>query len=237
MNKEKLRDALTLLKIEPTEQQLSQFGRFYEQLLEWNARVNLTAITAEEEVLVKHFYDSLLALQLPEWEDQGKIVDVGTGAGFPGIPLKIVRPQLEVHLLDSLNKRVLFLEHIITTLNLENTAAFHQRAEEAGQDPRRRERYDVAVSRAVARLPVLLEYCLPLVRPGGYFIAYKGPEAPRELEESQKALRILQGEATRAAEMTLPQEAGKRMLVVIRKTGHTPAAYPRKAGLPEKKPL
>ncbi|MDX9872833.1 MAG: 16S rRNA (guanine(527)-N(7))-methyltransferase RsmG [Clostridia bacterium] len=237
MNKDAFRELISELDIALNEGQLEQFAQYYQELLDWNSRVNLTAITGEKEVLIKHFYDSLLVMKLPEWSGQDRIIDVGTGAGFPGIPLKIANPLLQVQLLDSLQKRVHFLEHIIRVLKLDKITALHMRAEEAGRDKGLRGQYDAAVSRAVARLPVLLELCLPLVRTGGWFFAYKGPEAPQEVEEAQEALRLLQGQIVRVEKTALPQDSGERYILIIRKTGPTSTAYPRKPGTPEKKPL
>ena len=218
-----------------TEEQLAQFTRYYELLVETNKVMNLTAITEPEEVAVKHMVDSLLA-----YEDgmQGKtLVDVGTGAGFPGVPLKIYCPSLRVTLVDSLGKRLRFLEQVIDELGLKGIRCEHLRAEDAGRSKKHREQYDYVTARAVARLSVLSEYCLPLVKKGGKFIALKGSRFAEEIEEGEAAVKILGGKIISAEPVKLPGLDDGRAIIKIAKIKATPAQYPRKAGTPEKQPL
>lgn len=218
-----------------TEQQLEQFTKYYELLVETNKFMNLTAITEPEEVAVKHMIDSLLAYD----EDMsGKtLADVGTGAGFPGVPLKIYCPELKVTLIDSLGKRLKFLQQVIDTLGLKYIRCEHLRAEDAGKNSKHREKYDLVTARAVARLSVLAEYCLPLVKKGGRFIALKGSKYAEEIEEGTEAVQILGGKIISAEPVKLPGLDDGRAIIKIGKTKTTPAQYPRKAGTPEKQPL
>lgn len=219
-----------------TEKHLEQFSLYFDLLIETNKVMNLTAITEPEEVAVKHIIDSLLAYD--EKIFPGKLLaDVGTGAGFPGIPLKIYCPELKVVLLDSLAKRLKFLETVTERLGLEDISCVHLRAEDAGQNKDHREKYDLVTARAVARLSVLSEYCLPLVKQGGYFIAMKGSKFKEEITEGLTAVSILGGEIVSAEEVKLPGLDDGRAIIKIRKIKRTPAKYPRKAGLPEKQPL
>ena len=218
-----------------TEEQLAQFTRYYELLVETNKVMNLTAITEPEEVAVKHMVDSLLA-----YEDgmQGKtLVDVGTGAGFPGVPLKIYCPSLRVTLVDSLGKRLRFLQQVIDELGLKGIRCEHLRAEDAGRSKKHREQYDYVTARAVARLSVLSEYCLPLAKKGGQFIALKGSRFAEEIEEGEAAVKILGGKIISAEPVKLPGLDDGRAIIKIAKMKATPAQYPRKAGTPEKQPL
>ena len=218
-----------------TEEQLAQFTRYYELLVETNKVMNLTAITEPEEVAVKHMVDSLLA-----YEDgmQGKtLVDVGTGAGFPGVPLKIYCPSLRVTLVDSLGKRLRFLQQVIDELGLKGIRCEHLRAEDAGRSKKYREQYDYVTARAVARLSVLSEYCLPLAKKGGQFIALKGSRFAEEIEEGEAAVKILGGKIISAEPVKLPGLDDGRAIIKIAKIKATPAQYPRKAGTPEKQPL
>ena len=218
-----------------TEEQLAQFTRYYELLVETNKVMNLTAITEPEEVAVKHMVDSLLA-----YEDgmQGKtLVDVGTGAGFPGVPLKIYCPSLKVTLVDSLGKRLRFLEQVIDELGLKGIRCEHLRAEDAGRSKKHREQYDYVTARSVARLSVLSEYCLPLAKKGGQFIALKGSRFAEEIEEGEAAVKILGGKIISAEPVKLPGLDDGRAIIKIAKIKATPAQYPRKAGTPEKQPL
>lgn len=218
-----------------TEEQLAQFTRYYELLVETNKVMNLTAITEPEEVAVKHMVDSLLA-----YEDgmQGKtLVDVGTGAGFPGVPLKIYCPSLKVTLVDSLGKRLRFLQQVIDELGLKGIRCEHLRAEDAGRSKKHREQYDYVTARAVARLSVLSEYCLPLAKKGGQFIALKGSRFAEEIEEGEAAVKILGGKIISAEPVKLPGLDNGRAIIKIAKIKATPAQYPRKAGTPEKQPL
>lgn len=218
-----------------TDKQLQQFNRYYEMLVETNKVMNLTAITEPDEVAVKHMIDSLLA-----YDDSFKgktLADVGTGAGFPGIPLKIYCPELNVVLIDSLGKRLKFLQNVIAELELENICCEHMRAEDAGKNKAHREKYDLVTARAVARLSVLSEYCLPLVKKGGLFIALKGSKFAEEIEEGRAALKILGGKLLSSEQVKLPGLDDGRAIVKIAKIKSTPAQYPRKAGTPEKEPL
>ena len=215
--------------------QLEQFTTYYEMLVETNKVMNLTAITEPEEVAVKHFIDSLLA-----YDDTmaGKtLADVGTGAGFPGVPLKIFCPELKVVLIDSLGKRLKFLQNVIDALGLKNITCEHARAEDAGRNKKHREKYDLVTARAVARLSVLSEYCLPLVKKGGRFIALKGSKYADEFAEGTEAVKILGGKIISAEPVKLPGLDDGRAIIKIEKIKTTPAQYPRKAGTPDKQPL
>jgi len=237
MDKTLLARILQEAKIDLTTEQTKMFDLFKNELSEWNKKINLTSIEDDAEIIVKHFYDSILGMKAACWTGTGKLLDLGTGAGFPGIPLKIICPQLNVTLVDSLKKRICFLEHIIKTLQLEATEAIHGRAEDLGQDRGYREKYDYVVSRAVAKMPVLLEFCLPFLKKGGCFIAYKGPEGEGEINVSRKALEILGGKINEIKEYKLPLERGTRVIITIAKENTTPSQYPRRPGTPEKRPL
>lgn len=218
-----------------TEQQLEQFDKYYELLVETNKVMNLTAITEPDEVAVKHMIDSLLAY---EPEMAGKtLADVGTGAGFPGVPLKIYCPQLKVTLIDSLGKRLKFLQTVIDQLGLKGIRCEHLRAEDAGRNKQHREKYDLVTARAVARLSVLSEYCLPLAKKGGMFIALKGSRFAEEIAEGEAAVKLLGGKIISQEQVKLPGLDDGRAIVKITKVKNTPAQYPRKAGTPEKQPL
>ncbi len=220
-----------------SERQREQFCRYNDLLLEWNGKMNLTAITAPREVAVKHMIDSLTAYDEVWFRGVTAVADVGTGAGFPGLPLKIFRPALRLTLIDSLAKRVRFLEETVAALGLEGVACVHARAEEAARQKEYRERFDVVVSRAVANLPVLAEYALPFVKPGGSFLALKGAKYQEEADAAGHALATLGGRLDEIRPIHLPGLTDKRAILHIRKESPTPAAYPRKAGTPEKKPL
>ncbi|MEE3381845.1 MAG: 16S rRNA (guanine(527)-N(7))-methyltransferase RsmG [Succiniclasticum sp.] len=220
-----------------TQEQLDQFGIYYEKLIETNAHLNLTALTSPDDVAVKHFIDSLLAYDPQLMKPGATLIDVGTGAGFPGLPLKFYVPELKVTLLDSLEKRLRFLDDVLAATHVKGIRLVHARAEDGGRDPKHRGQYDVAVSRAVAKLSVLAEYCLPFVKRGGYFVALKGSKYEAEIAEAQHALAVLGGKLAAARPVHLPGLDDGRAVVVIRKVKDTPAAYPRKAGLPSKKPL
>lgn len=218
-----------------TEQQLEQFDKYYELLVETNKVMNLTAITEPDEVAVKHMIDSLLAYD-PEMAGK-TLADVGTGAGFPGVPLKIYCPQLKVTLIDSLGKRLKFLQNVIDQLGLKGIRCEHLRAEDAGRNKLHREKYDLVTARAVARLSVLSEYCLPLAKKGGMFIALKGSRFAEEIAEGEAAVKILGGKIISQEQVKLPGLDDGRAIVKITKVKSTPAQYPRKAGTPEKQPL
>ena len=220
-----------------SDDQKDRFIKYYELLTEWNQKINLTAITAFDDVIRKHFLDSLYFLNLPGLSRSGKMIDVGTGAGFPGIPIAIVCPDMRITLLDSLRKRTDFLALCRDELSLGNMEPVHTRAEDGARDPFHREKYDFAVSRAVASLPVLCEYCIPFVKKGGAFISYKSLKADQEVKDSEKAVHLLGGEIEHISHLKLAGTDEERNLIVIRKTGDTPKKYPRKSGMPSKKPI
>lgn len=236
---DKLRSGMEDLGIVLSENQVIQFYRYYELLLEWNKVMNLTSITEMDDVITKHFVDSLTLIKAaPDLlEKELSVIDVGTGAGFPGIPLKIVFPQLKITLLDSLNKRIKFLSHVISELNLDCTNPIHGRAEDFGRDNQYREQFDLCVSRAVANIAVLSEYALPFVKQGGYFIPYKSGKIDEELKEGKTAIKKLGGEIQEVVRFQLIEVDAGRALVMIEKKEKTEKRYPRKAGLPVKEPL
>lgn len=218
-------------------EQLQQFTDYYDLLIEWNLFMNLTGITDFDEVLKKHFEDSLAIVKVISISEYQSVIDIGTGAGFPGIPLKIAFPHLNVVLLDSLGKRVKFLNHVIEKLGLENIEAVHARAEDFAKNVDNREKFDIAVSRAVANLSSLSEYCIPYVKSGGYFISYKSGKIEEELEQAKKAIHVLGGETEKVEKFTLAESDMERSLVVIRKIKPTSKKYPRKAGMPSREPI
>ncbi|HZK26921.1 MAG TPA: 16S rRNA (guanine(527)-N(7))-methyltransferase RsmG [Thermoclostridium sp.] len=219
-----------------TENQIANFERYHKMLIEWNEKINLTAITDERDVVIKHFIDSISIIQfIPK--NALNIIDVGTGAGFPGIPLKVVKDQLNITLLDSLEKRVRFLNSIINEIGISGIRTIHARAEDLGKDKEHRECYDVGTARAVASLSVLCEYILPFVRIGGYFICMKGSDVENEISDSKTALSILGGEIEKVVNFSLPFEKSERNIILIKKIRHTPTKYPRKSGKPTKTPL
>ena len=238
---ELLQKSFASINIELTDEQTQQFLLYADLLCEWNEKINLTTITDFPEIVIKHFVDSLMISQSSnvsrETLANGKIIDVGTGAGFPGIPLKIIYPNAKITLLDSLNKRVTFLNQVISELHLKKITAIHGRAEELGRNPEHREHYELCVSRAVANLSTLSEYCLPLVRRGGYFVAYKSGNIKEEVAAADKAVNVMGGKFTEIEMFQLPNTDIQRSLVPIRKTSPTPKKYPRKAGTPAKQPL
>ncbi len=237
---------LNELHIELSEKQLSQFLAYYEMLVEWNKVMNLTAITDFDEVCKKHFIDSLSLVKaydvifsddIQNGLSSVSVIDVGTGAGFPGIPLKIAFPDLKITLLDSLQKRVNFLQTVIDELSLQEIEAIHGRAEDFAKKGKLREKYDICISRAVANLSTLSEYCLPYVKVEGYFISYKSEKITEEMQNAEKALSVLGGSVEKQVEFMIPASDIYRNLVVIHKIKETPALYPRKAGVPSKNPL
>ena len=234
-----LKDCAEKMGIALDETQLEQFMGYMSLLLEWNEKMNLTAITEEREVVLKHFADclSLLPSLGKTREDAFSVIDVGTGAGFPGYPVKLAYPNIELTLLDSLQKRIGFLEEVKAQLGLENVTCIHSRAEDGGQNPALREKFDVCVSRAVANLAVLSEYCLPFVKEGGSFLALKGPDAEAEVKEAANALEKLGGTLVEIKDVEIPHADLSHKLVIIKKTAPTPKQYPRKAGKISKKPL
>lgn len=234
-----LKKDLNEFGIELTAEMEEQFLLYYNMLIEWNSFMNLTAITDFDEVLKKHFTDSVSLIRaIPDLgEKKFKVIDVGTGAGFPGIPLKIVFPNISVVLLDSLNKRVNFLKEVISKLQLTDITAMHGRAEDFAQNKEYRESFDLCVSRAVANLATLSEYCLPFVKKNGRFISYKSEKVSEEFEVSGKAISVLGGEYENQVTFELPDSDIYRNLFVIKKKSATPGKYPRKAGLPLKEPI
>lgn len=215
---------------------IEKFNKYKDLLKEWNDHINLTAITKDEEIWEKHFLDSCLSLSKDLINDGASIIDVGTGAGFPGMPLKIMKEDIELTLLDSLNKRIKFLMKVSEEIEIKGIEYIHGRAEDFGQDESYREKYDVAVSRAVSSLPALLEFCLPFVKVGGVFLSYKGPGYMEEIELSKKALEELGGSVEKIEEFILP-DGSERYILVVRKINETPSKYPRKAGKVTKKPI
>lgn len=236
---EVLRKGCKELGIILSEKQEQQFMKYYQLLLEWNQRVNLTSITDYEDVINKHFLDSLCLVKIPDVirKEKKKVIDVGTGAGFPGIPLKIIFPEIQLTLLDSLNKRINFLNALVEELELDEVTAIHGRAEELGKNKEYRETFDLCVSRAVAHLSVLSEYCIPLVRVKGDFVPYKSGNIQEELEEAQGAVKLLGGCIRDKVEFTVPNSDMSRSLICIEKKHATPGKYPRKSGIPGKSPL
>ncbi len=220
-----------------SEYQKNQFQNYYELLIEENEKYNLTAITDYEDVLIKHFIDSALINQLDLDFNNKKMIDIGTGAGFPAIPIKIMNPTVHMTCLDALNKRIGFLNLVIGNLKLDHVELIHGRAEDFGQNPAYREQYDYAVSRAVAELRLLLEFVMPFVKPGGYFIAYKSLKSDQELVDADNALKMMQTRLEKIVKLNLPNNQGFRELLVFRKTGNISKKYPRKAGVPKKSPL
>lgn len=219
------------------EEQINQFFKYYELLVSWNEKMNLTAITEEKEVIIKHFLDCLTVAKEFDFAPSTHLIDIGTGAGFPGLPLKIAYPHLEITLVDSLQKRIRFLETVTEELGLMQVQCIHGRAEELGQSPVYREQYDLCVSRAVAHLSVLYEYTLPFIAQGGYFLALKGPDVVQELAESEKALGLLGGKHIQTSTLSLPYSDITHSIIRIKKDRQTPTQYPRKAGIPSKKPI
>ena len=232
---EMLKSGAAAMHIELTDTQLAQFDLYASLLVEWNQKMNLTAITDPEGIVVKHFLDSLSFLSCVKVPKNASLIDVGTGAGFPAVVLKIARPDLRITLLDSLNKRLLFLQEVSKQLGLPMTTV-HARAEEGGRNPQLRQKFDFATARAVAALPVLSEYCLPFVKKGGAFVAMKGPGGETELADAQKAIRTLGGKAEETHLHTL-DDGSSRTIIVIRKIAPTPPAYPRAGGKIAKYPL
>lgn len=236
---DKMMSGLKEVGITLSEKQIDQFYQYYELLIEWNKVMNLTAITELEEVVSKHFVDSMTLVKAVSdiGAQDACIIDVGTGAGFPGIPLKIAFSNLKITLLDSLNKRIKFLDEVIAQLGLEQIVTIHGRAEDFGKDSKYREQFDFCVSRAVANAATLSEYCLPFVKVGGCFIPYKSGKIDEELENGKKAIKTFGGEIQNVVRFQLESADADRALVVIRKIEKTPKKYPRKAGVPSKEPI
>jgi 16S rRNA (guanine527-N7)-methyltransferase len=226
-----------LFDMELTTDQIQQFAAFHRLLDEWNDKINLTTITDPDEVRVRHFLDSLTPVQVIGFDPGDRVIDVGTGGGFPGLPLAILFPNVEMILLDSTRKKLDFVNVVVDELGLDNVSTIHGRAEDVGNDSTHRGRYDVVLSRAVALLPTLLEYLLPLAKVGGFCIAMKGESAEREVNESKRALFILKGDVKPLAAVNLPNTEKTHYLVTVEKMEKTPRPYPRQAGTPKRKPI
>ncbi|MBM7716810.1 16S rRNA (guanine(527)-N(7))-methyltransferase RsmG [Siminovitchia sp. FSL H7-0308] len=237
MNREQFTNELKKMGIELDERQLNQFERYYELLVEWNEKMNLTAITDHEEVYLKHFYDSVSAAFFVDFTGSLSLCDVGAGAGFPSIPLKICFPQLNITIVDSLKKRITFLHELAKELKLEKVFFYHDRAETFAQHKDFRERFDIVTARAVAKMSVLTELCLPLVKKEGIFVAMKAANAEEELKAAEKAIKLLGGKEQAVHDFTLPIEESERNIIIIKKVKKTPNKYPRKPGTPNKLPL
>ncbi len=237
MNEQQFIEALRAKGIDLSERQIEQFRTYFTELVEWNEKMNLTAITDEPSVYLKHFYDSITAAFYVDFSKEMTVCDVGAGAGFPSIPLKICYPHIELTIVDSLNKRITFLNHLADELQLENVHFVHARAEEFGKNKAYREQFDLVTARAVARLSVLSELCVPLVKKGGQFVAMKGAAGPEELIDAKSALNILGVELVEQFDFELPEEDSERTLYVFDKVKTTPKKYPRKPGTPNKSPL
>lgn len=228
---------LEQLDIALSERQLAQFETYYRLLIDWNERMNLTGITERDAVYEKHFYDSLTLTKAVSFTDIVNMADIGSGAGFPSIPVAIVFPHLRLTIVDSLAKRIGFLEEVVKQLELRQVVCLHGRAEDAGRSPEHRDRYALVTARAVARLAALNELCLPFVRPNGLFVAMKGANVAEELEESRFSAMRLNAELRGVTALALPSDGAERHLITIGKLGATPPLYPRKAGVPLKTPL
>lgn len=225
------------LNIELNEEMLEKFSKYKDLLKEWNEKINITTITDDVEIDQKHFLDSLTVLNSDLFNGAKKVIDIGTGGGFPGIPIKIANPLLEITLLDSLNKRIIFLNEVINRLNLQGISAIHGRAEEYSITEKYREKYDIAVSRAVASLNTLSEYCIPFVKVGGYFVSMKGPDVEEELKLSKNAINLLGGKLLDVKKIEIPNTDIIHSLIIIEKIKPTPTKYPRGGGKPRKNPL
>ncbi|MDQ0158382.1 16S rRNA (guanine(527)-N(7))-methyltransferase RsmG [Alkalibacillus salilacus] len=238
MNENQFQEALQAQGISLTETQLQQFRTYYDVLVEWNEKMNLTGITNREDVYLKHFFDSISAAFYTDFASEPlSICDVGAGAGFPSIPLKIVYPHLQITIVDSLKKRITFLNHLADQLNLSDVAFYHDRAESFGKNTKFRESFDFVLARAVARTSVLSELCLPLVRTGGTFMMMKGADINEELEQGGMAIKALGGELVETSKFQLPIEQSDRHIVLVNKKRKTPNKYPRKPGTPNKDPI
>ena len=223
--------------LEANETVLNNFQKYRELLVEWNQKMNLTGIEDEKEVFIKHFLDSISTVTNGYVQKEMSLIDVGTGAGFPGLPLKICLPELKVTLLDSLNKRINFLQEVAKEIQIDDIEFIHGRAEDFGKKDEYREQFDIATARAVAGLPVLMEFCVPFIKVGGYFVCLKGPNANLELEESKKAMEVLGVEYIEKIDIKLPEVDLHHNILVFKKTNNTPSKYPRKAGKVSKNPI
>ena len=233
--KNKIIELSNKINVEITDEQISKYYEYMNLLLEWNEKINLTAITKEDEIILKHFIDSMTVIKYIE--KNSEIIDVGTGAGFPGIPIAIMRKDTNLTLLDSLNKRVIFLNEVSYNLNLKNIKNIHGRAEDFGQNKNERENYDIAISRAVANMTTLVEYLIPFVKIGGYCICMKGSEIESEIEQAKYAIKELGGKIEKIDNFYLPDSNIVRNVVIIKKIKETSSKYPRKAGMPSKMPM
>ena len=236
-NRQILIDGLKELGIETTDNILDKLDSFKDIMLSWNEKINLTAITEEKEVYIKHFLDSATCLSTGYIKAGMKAIDVGTGAGFPGVPLKIIKADLEMTLLDSLNKRISYLDEVVAKLGLKGVKTVHSRAEEAGSSKAYRENYDIVLSRAVAAMNVLCEYSMPFTKVGGYFLCQKGPDVEAELAEAENAIKVLGGRIREVKEYQLPFSDIKHNIIIIEKISETPTKYPRKPGKPSASPI
>lgn len=232
-----LKKSFEAMNIENRQELIEKFRIYMEGVLEWNEKVNLTAITNPDEFVIKHFIDSIICANYPEYINAVKIIDVGTGAGFPGIPLSIISPEKEFILMDSLNKRLKIIDELCQRADIKNVVTLHARAEELAKNKAHREKYDLCVSRAVANMAVLAEYCLPFIKVGGFLMAYKGPEAENEVKEAEHALSLLGGKAEEIRNGNLKEFGIEHKVVLIKKMKNTPSKFPRKAGTPAKEPL
>lgn len=237
MGRKILQQGLQQLDIEATPEILDKFEMLKELLIEWNEKINLTTITESDEVDIKHFIDSATCLTTGYIKDGNEVIDVGTGAGFPGLPVKILNSSLHITLLDSLNKRIKYLEDVVNKLDLKDMILVHARAEDGGVNKLYREKYDIALSRAVATMNVLCEYCLPFVKVGGYFICQKGPSYKEELDNAAKAIEILGGQVKEVKNYKLADSDIEHYVIIIEKIKQTPPKYPRKAGKPAAEPI
>jgi 16S rRNA (guanine527-N7)-methyltransferase len=237
MNIEMFQTSLKEKGIELSEKQLAQFETYFKLLVEWNEKMNLTAITEKEEIYLKHFYDSVTAAFYFDFKRDITVCDVGAGAGFPAIPLKICFPEIKLTVVDSLNKRIGFLEHVANELGLENISMYHDRAETFAHKQEFRQQFDLVMARAVARLSVLSELCLPLVKKGGHFLGMKGANLPGEVRDGEKAVQLLGGKIQDIYSFSLPIEESERNIVIIEKVKETPKKFPRKPGTPNKSPI
>lgn len=234
---ERIRKALSELNTECSSEMLEQFKIYMEGVLEWNEKLNLTAITDRDEFIEKHFIDSLMAVDSKEVREATSVIDVGTGAGFPGIPLAIVFPEKRFVLMDSLNKRLKVIDDLCERAGIKNVTTVHGRAEDVARNKAHREKYDLCIARAVANMQTLSEYCLPFIALGGYFLAYKGPDCDEELKAAKNAVKILGGSVEDVREAEISDFGLSHKIVYVKKIKETPAKYPRKAGTPSKEPL
>lgn len=231
------RSEVEKLGVSLSEEQMAKYQTYFHWLVEWNEKMNLTAITDEHGVYFKHFYDSLTLMRVPQFKQTGTLLDVGAGAGFPSLPINIAATELRVTVLDSLNKRIGFLKELSAALQLPHFQAVHGRAEDFAKPWQWRQSFDQVTARAVARLNVLAELCMPYLKVGGHFFAMKGPDADNEVAEAKRAVEVLGGQVVDLISITLPEDAGTRKIIVVEKRKDTPKQYPRKAGTPSKSPL